>query len=570
MSRFVIQNIFRRTKSIQPIAMATTRSISVDVRQGTIIGKTSTLPNGEPYHAFKGIPYAVSPAGDLRFKAPVPLEKFPKDVIDCSEEGDISFHRDPFTNNIVGSEDCLFLNVFTPKLKSDKPLPVMVWIHGGAFLMGSGNSDFYLPVHLIEEDVVVVTLNYRLGIFGFLCLPDAGIPGNAGLKDQLLALKWVRENIKNFNGDPNNITLFGQSAGAASVHIHLLSPNSKKYFDKAICTSGVAINEWVIQNYGVEKSRKLAELMGFKSNSDKDILEYLKNHKEPIHIYKHLLGTLTADEKRRGLPMPFKPVIEQMSDEAIVPKPPLAASMEPNIIDKPVMMGYTSMEGIAMLMNATKKFDEYNKDLARFIPRSVNLEPEDPLCLILAEEMRNFYFNGRPMSNETLNEVTCLMTDYHFNIGIQVAAEIHARKQHKSPLYFFRFSFNGAMNMYKKLFGFGHLDGACHGDEIFYLFGNGLKERKLGPESAEAKIVKQMCRMWTNFAKFGNPTPACDKDLNIKWNPVKPVGSNEEFVLDFLDINTESKMDKNPDQKRINFWRNVYRKYNSSFLKPKL
>lgn len=140
------------------------------------------------------------------------------------------FHKDMVTMKMVGSEDCLHLNVYTPHLpkqSADKKLPVMIWVHGGGFMAGSGDSDFYSPEYIVQEDVIVVTINYRLGALGFLYLPQEGISGNAGLKDQVLAFKWVNENIEKFGGDPNNVTLFGESAGGSSIHIHTLSERSK-------------------------------------------------------------------------------------------------------------------------------------------------------------------------------------------------------------------------------------------------------------------------------------------------------------------------------------------------------
>jgi carboxylesterase type B len=144
---------------------------------------------------------------------------------------------------LVGSEDCLFLNVYTQQLPLDTIntlKPVMVWIHGGGFSTGSSKSDLYGPEFLLTEDIVLVTINYRLGIFGFLSFEDASleVPGNAGLKDMVMALKWVQKNISKFSGDPNNVTVFGESAGGMSVHYLVLSPlaagitvlhNIKKY-----------------------------------------------------------------------------------------------------------------------------------------------------------------------------------------------------------------------------------------------------------------------------------------------------------------------------------------------------
>lgn len=120
---------------------------------------------------------------------------------------------DIFTKEYLpGDEDCLYLNVYTPELNPKNPLPVMFFIHGGAFKSGSGNIDHYGPDFLVQYGIVLVTINYRLEALGFLCLDTAEVPGNAGMKDQVTALKWVHENIANFGGDPKNVTIFGESA----------------------------------------------------------------------------------------------------------------------------------------------------------------------------------------------------------------------------------------------------------------------------------------------------------------------------------------------------------------------
>lgn len=163
---------------------------------------------------------------------PQHLEKLPSGIFNCSQDGPGCFTVDNYLPNDRMSESCLNLNVYTPALpdhsgKPNSKLPVMVWIHGGGFVGGSAQSSMYNPKYLVQEEVVVVTVNYRLGPLGFLCLPSVGIYGNMGLKDQRMAFRWVRENISCFGGDPNNVTIFGQSAGAASVHLHYLSEPSR-------------------------------------------------------------------------------------------------------------------------------------------------------------------------------------------------------------------------------------------------------------------------------------------------------------------------------------------------------
>jgi para-nitrobenzyl esterase len=198
--------------------------------------------------AFLGIPYAAAPIHSLRWAPPQPHERWHTPL----DAGSFAGHcpqRPSFQGRASVSEDCLFLNVFAPRFhrhdaeRADGALlPVMVWIHGGG--LTTGESDDYLPFKLVDEGTVVVTLNYRLGILGFLAHPALSaespdrISGNYGLMDQQFALKWVRRNIARFGGDPDNVTVFGQSAGGLSVHLQLASPPAGRLFHKAIVQSG--------------------------------------------------------------------------------------------------------------------------------------------------------------------------------------------------------------------------------------------------------------------------------------------------------------------------------------------
>ena len=164
---------------------------------------------------------------------------------------------------------------------------------------------------MLQEDVIVVTFNYRLHALGFLQLPSMGISGNAGLKDQQMAIKWVHDNISKFNGDPDNVTLFGQSAGAASVHLHVLNPNSRKYFHKVIMQSGSILADWIFQQDGVQKTKLLAKIFG-EGDSEKEAYDTLMKTSSK-QLVDHYRDTMTYEERRRGLPVVFKPVIEEES-----------------------------------------------------------------------------------------------------------------------------------------------------------------------------------------------------------------------------------------------------------------
>lgn len=221
---------------------------TIEIENGLIRGKIlQSVYLKSDYFAFRGIPYAKPPIGNLRFKLPEKPEPWTdvKDVIkigsDCVQKSSVipGMH-------VSGNEDCLFLNVYTPDLTFSEKLPVMFFIHGGGYQEMSSSDLFYGPDFFINENVIVVTINYRLGPLGFLSVDY--LPQNVGLYDQLLALKWVNENIDKFGGDKNEITIFGESAGSSSIHFQILSPLTKNLFKRAILQSGTALDTWAYEN----------------------------------------------------------------------------------------------------------------------------------------------------------------------------------------------------------------------------------------------------------------------------------------------------------------------------------
>ncbi len=207
--------------------------LAVSTSEGQVLGiKTDNL------RIFRAIPYAKPPVGELRFAPPEPPEARNGTLTLSEDFGNICPQSNITTGAAAGDEDCLYLNVYTPT--DAKDLPVMVWIHGGAFVFGNG-GDEYDPTRLAAEDVVVVTLNYRLGNLGFLAHPSlASNGGNFGLMDQQQAMRWVQQNIEAFGGDADNVTLFGESAGGHSVMSHIVSPRAETegLFQRAIVQSG--------------------------------------------------------------------------------------------------------------------------------------------------------------------------------------------------------------------------------------------------------------------------------------------------------------------------------------------
>src|SRR5881227_538669 len=228
----------------------------VETTSGTVRGREK---NG--IQDFRGIPYAAPPVGELRFRPPQPVEPW-NGVRDATAFGPMAMQTQGAMETMFGapprpmSEDCLTLNVWTPGL-DDARRPVMVWIHGGGFLFGTGATPWYDGRSFARDDIVLVTINYRLGAFGFLHIDGQG---NNGILDQVAALEWVRDNIAAFGGDPGNVTAFGESAGAMSVGTLLGLPAAKGLFVKAIPESGAGHSAKTEAEAGAIAGEFLAEI----------------------------------------------------------------------------------------------------------------------------------------------------------------------------------------------------------------------------------------------------------------------------------------------------------------------
>merc|ERR1712212_895382 len=267
---------------------------------------------GRDVYTFMGIPYGEDTSGENRFAPPKPKPPLNdgEDAFDatylnylldwwdhaCPQPGlGATEYGNPMmaqwaaenpdralpTGPVIGSEDCLHLAVFTPQLpeqgKSNPRLPVMVYIHGGSFMLGGYiGAD---PGKLLERDMVLVAMQYRVGPLGFMCLPNEEVAGNMGLLDQNLALKWVHDHIRFFGGDPSRVTIMGESAGAASVTYHMLSPISQPYFEQAIAESGSAISSWAFDSEPEKHTKEIAALVGCPTDTISGLVSCMKNEK---------------------------------------------------------------------------------------------------------------------------------------------------------------------------------------------------------------------------------------------------------------------------------------------------
>jgi para-nitrobenzyl esterase len=256
---------------------------SVPTKAGLISGKTT---DDQAVKIFIGIPFAAPPVGELRWKAPQPVASWagvracvtpPASAMQATPKPFYCWSKEFIAPESPLSEDCLYLNVWTPAKTNQEKLPVIVWIHGGAFTGGSGTVPLYDGEQMARKGVIFITINYRLGIFGFLAHPelsaesDLKVSGNYGILDQIAALKWVKENISAFGGDPENVTIDGQSAGSFSVNILMASPLAKGLFQRAIGESGAMFGSQFQLGSSLkeaeENGKELTDKMGIKSIS---------------------------------------------------------------------------------------------------------------------------------------------------------------------------------------------------------------------------------------------------------------------------------------------------------------
>ena len=261
------------------------RSVIVTTKNGKIEGLITSYPNASgPFKSlskFLGVPFAAPPIGELRFKAPQPPETWKPNVRQAEKHGNLCIQPKRYewlfriyAQNFSYSEDCLYLDVYTPNISLS--LPVMFYIHGGAY--ETGNSFIHPSDILALQGVVVVVIQYRLGPFGFLTTGDSAAPGNFGMLDQVEALKWVKENIENFGGNPSKVTIFGASAGGTSVSLHLLSPLSKDLFQQAIVESGVALSPFATLplSIGIDVAKELAQKLNCPTGKSHEMMACMR------------------------------------------------------------------------------------------------------------------------------------------------------------------------------------------------------------------------------------------------------------------------------------------------------
>lgn len=479
------------------------------------------------------------------FQAPLPEPKW-NGVFEAINEH-VRCPQRISTSIVIGQEDCLVLNVYAPAHAAGA-VPVMVFVHGGGYYDGSGYPSLYGPEYLIRHGVLLVTVNYRVNIQGFLCLRTREAPGNAGLKDQVAALKWIRKNIAQFGGDPEQVTVFGESAGAASVSLHLLSPMSKGLFQRAIIQSGSSTAPWTNQYDPINMAHLLAKQFGHNTTDPHQLYRIFINR-----TYDELIVTRVPRPDNNIIisELLFIPCIEDVIDgvEPFLTEVPYKSLKRGQFAKMPVMIGYNSHEGL--LFMASENYTTVpNIVIRKSMPKNLKFS-NDRERHHEADRVREFYFNNKNISMETLFELSGFHGDPYFKYPVIIETELIAN-QTSEAVYSYEFAYSGWLNMGKFKSGLLDAPGASHADELFYLF----KPRALPLPQAilEKDMIDKMTTMWSNFAKYGNPTPKPTEQIPV-WKAVDHKNP-ETFVIDQAFSSKPLWGDQS-----MQMWKEIYDKY---------
>lgn len=474
------------------------------------------------FEAFLGIPYALPPVGELRFRNPVWHPKLEGVYNATSVKMDCIQKNYLLPSPLVhGKEDCLYLNVYRPVWHSkQKTLPVMVYIYGGGFFSGSSAPIIHGPEYFMDtQNVLLVTFNYRLGPFGFLSTNDTNMSGNWGLKDQRLALRWVRDNIAAFGGNPKLVTLFGQSAGSVSAHLHMLSKASEGLFRNIIALSGTANVPFAITENPLQQTRKVAQLCNITDSQTLTTSELTRDLRN--------VDAVTLVNAGDGLkywhvePLTnFRPVVESPdTDDAFVTQHPVKLMESGNYKAVPWMVSTVPHEGavgaLSILGNASLKsefsshFDEFLEMLLEW-PGNINREQRNWKMAQIIEE----YFGGQHKLNDATEKgFLDLITDRGFHHPLYNTIRHYVNRSlvtEQPAIYLFKFNYRGSYSFSSVYSGIPSTRnyGVVHSDDLLYLFRAPLFFPDFPRRSTDADVVKAAVENLVHFAKYSKPKNA--------------------------------------------------------------
>ncbi|XP_013395779.1 carboxylesterase 1C [Lingula anatina] len=476
----------------------------VTTKNGEIQGIVETV-QGQPVNLFLGIPFADPPVGSLRFMKPQPVSNW-TGIRNTTAYGAVCMQEEMLiSHGTQMSEDCLTLNVFVPgTLSNTTRKAVMVWIHGGGFMNG-GTNVYHFHEFAIQGDVIVVSVNYRLGAFGFLSTGDVNAPGNAGLWDQIEGLKWVRDNIENFGGDPNNVTIFGESAGGSCISQLAMTLAARGLFRRFISMSGTALTESAWVKDGADIATKVGQNLGCNAEASEkaNLAACLRDANATA-----LLKASAREVFPRHVTTPFGPVV----DGDMFPLTVLEmlkdsnSDVVRNFLSLDYMGGFTNSDaGVYLLVlpfNTTLGVQpSYMRDtlIPQFAAEVSSYHQDE-----IARRLRGLYYDASADMAETGRLMVNYYTDTLFAVPTVGFLRYHLMAPGGSTYLFY----------FTKEPSFPHLvpvpawfEGANHGDDLLFMLGLEVDVliNNINFTEAEKNISRAFMTYFANFAKTGNP-----------------------------------------------------------------
>ena len=530
-------------------------TIIVETQYGKIIGKTTQFLDEndgfQTVYSFLGVPFASPPVNELRFEPPQrPAAWKPRTYNAtffrnvCPQKNVSYFEKSirnvwpEFSWENDSNEDCLYLNIFTPGNKSSNAShfhPVIMFIHGGSYAFGTTARHTTPGEVLPRLGVVLVTIQYRLGPFGFMTAGDGVARGNWGMLDQVEALKWIKENIEVFGGDPNRVTILGVSSGGASVGLHILSPLSEGLFHRAITESGVEFSPFAFNSVkkAIDKTNITAGKLSCDTTSSKRMMDCLRSKSAQSIIDKF-------DWRNTG------PII----DRYFIYDTPKNLRRSGKFNKVPLISGFNSHEGAH---NTPQKFhpprDITTSVLREFINNFVEnhiLQDNNKTAVIIEDAIEFQYtpWSKTPDSPSLRQEIVNIMSDYYVAAPTLGVLGIHSAL---APTYMFEFNHRSAESDTDAWMG------VAHGENTPYVFGAPfLNSTALNFTNEDRNISRLIMTLYANFAKYGNPTPY--RVHGVIWDRF-----NTASKL-YLRINNRSQMGAYYESRRMAFWNNYYPK----------
>ncbi|CAH2230331.1 jg12314 [Pararge aegeria aegeria] len=460
------------------------RTVTLD--QGPVKGYMA--PEGDVY-VFYGIPYATAPTGTQKFRPPLPPPSW-TETIEAVETNIIcpqNLALRNYTGDIKMQEDCLIANVYVPDSEVTN-LPVVVYVHGGLYQFGYGT--IRTPIHMVKsKKLIVVNFNYRVGAHGLLCLGTKDVPGNAGMKDQVALLRWVHNNIAQFGGNPNDVTINGCSAGGSSVDLMMLSKITRGLFHKVIPESGSNTASFSIQLDPIANAKM--------------ILKELNVHVEDFHALENFYKTAPYEmlykvdvRQRIDTSTVFAPCIERdIGEEMFLDDHPVNILKSGDYPKLPMLYGITEMEGIYRMNNFDIWKDQMNENFADFLPENLKFTSEEERREV-AQKLKQFYFGDEPISEKNALDYVIFFTDVMFGYGTakNVKMQVDAGND---QIYLYEYSF---VDDSDDFIPYTNIRGATHCAQARALMDLN-NESELSQEYKDFKTI--MRELWINFITTG-------------------------------------------------------------------